>query len=114
MSQGTIVVVEDDTHISDLVDLLLRAEGFRVVQADARGTGLAAIERERPRLAILDVGLPDLDGLDPRRVTRAPMGVDRHPRHPPGRQPPPRRRPGQAAVSPAGGPSQAARPSGPG
>jgi DNA-binding response OmpR family regulator len=73
-AQGTIVVVEDDTHISDLVDLLLRAEGFRVVQAAEAGTGLATIEREKPRLAILDVGLPDFDGLELVRRIRGLAG----------------------------------------
>jgi DNA-binding response OmpR family regulator len=62
---GTIVVVEDDTHIADLVDLYLRREGFRVIQAGTGEAGLAAIERERPRMAILDVGLPGgIDGLE--------------------------------------------------
>jgi len=62
---GTIVVVEDDTHIADLVDMYLRREGFRVIQAGTGEAGLAAIERERPRMAILDVGLPGgIDGMD--------------------------------------------------
>jgi DNA-binding response OmpR family regulator len=62
---GTIVVVEDDTHIADLVDIYLRREGFRVIQAGNGEAGLAAIERERPRMAILDVGLPGgIDGLE--------------------------------------------------
>jgi len=68
------VVVEDDTHISDLVDLLLRAEGFRVVQAADGTKGVDAIGRERPRLAILDVGLPDIDGLEVVRRVRAMAG----------------------------------------
>jgi DNA-binding response OmpR family regulator len=61
----SVVVVEDDPHISDLVAMYLRRDGFRVVQAgDAEG-GLAAIEREAPRLVIVDIGLPgELDGLD--------------------------------------------------
>ncbi len=73
--QGTIVVVEDDTHISDLVDMLLRAEGFRVLQANAGEKGLEIIEREKPRLAILDVGLPDIDGLELVRRLRAVPGA---------------------------------------
>jgi DNA-binding response OmpR family regulator len=75
MTHGTIVVVEDDAHISDLVDMLLRAEGFRVIQAAEGVTGLAAIERERPRLVILDVGLPDIDGLELMRRMRALPGA---------------------------------------
>jgi DNA-binding response OmpR family regulator len=69
---GTIVVVEDDTNISDLVDLYLRREGFRVIQASTGEAGLAAIEREHPRMAILDVGLPGpMDGLEVCRRVRA-------------------------------------------
>ena len=62
---GTIVVVEDDPNIADLLDMYLRRDGFRVVQAGDGESGLAAVERERPRMVILDVGLPGaLDGLD--------------------------------------------------
>jgi DNA-binding response OmpR family regulator len=69
---GTIVVVEDDPNIADLVDIYLRREGFRVIQAADGEAGLAAIERERPRLAILDVGLPGaIDGLEVCRRVRA-------------------------------------------
>jgi DNA-binding response OmpR family regulator len=69
---GTIVVVEDDPNIADLVDLYLRREGFRVIQAADGEAGLAAVARERPRMAILDVGLPgDIDGLEVCRRVRA-------------------------------------------
>ncbi|MHB1535635.1 MAG: response regulator transcription factor [Acidimicrobiales bacterium] len=69
---GTIVVVEDDPNIADLVDLYLRREGFRVIISGDGQTGLAAIEREGPRLVVLDVGLPGhLDGLEVCRLVRA-------------------------------------------
>jgi len=65
-------VVEDDTNIADLVDMYLRGEGFRVIQAGTGEAGLAAIERERPRMAILDVSLPGgMDGLEVCRRVRA-------------------------------------------
>jgi DNA-binding response OmpR family regulator len=61
---GTIVVIEDDQNIADLVELYLREEGFRVVQAHDGEKGLQAIHDQRPRLVILDVGLPgEVDGL---------------------------------------------------
>src|SRR5664280_1400282 len=44
-----IVVIEDDHHISDLVALYLRRDGFRVLQADDAESGLGVIDRERPR-----------------------------------------------------------------
>jgi len=70
--QGTIVVVEDDTNIADLVEMYLRGEGFRVVQAGTAQAGLDAIERERPRMAILDVSLPGgMDGMEVCRRVRA-------------------------------------------
>ncbi len=69
---GTIVVVEDDPNIADLLDTYLRQAGYRVIQASTGEAGLAAIERERPRLAILDIGLPGtLDGTDVCRAIRA-------------------------------------------
>jgi DNA-binding response OmpR family regulator len=69
---GTIVVIEDDANISDLVDMYLRREGFRVLQAVDGEAGLATIEREKPRLAILDVGLPGaVDGFEVCRRLRA-------------------------------------------
>ncbi len=60
-----IVVIEDDHNISDLVAMYLRRDGFRVLQADDAESGLVLVERERPRLVIVDIGLPgELDGLD--------------------------------------------------
>jgi DNA-binding response OmpR family regulator len=73
---GTIVVVEDDTNIADLVDMYLRREGFRVIQAGTGELGLAAIDRERPRMVILDVGLPgNIDGLEVCRRVRSKQTV---------------------------------------
>ena len=67
---GTIVVVEDDPNIADLVDMYLRREGFRVIQAADGEAGLAAIAREKPRMALLDVGLPGEDGISLARYLR--------------------------------------------
>jgi DNA-binding response OmpR family regulator len=73
---GTIVVVEDDTNIADLLDSYLRQAGFRVIQAGNGETGLAAIEREKPRLIILDIGLPGaMDGIEVCRQVRAKSNV---------------------------------------
>ena len=65
-------MVEDDPNIADLVDLYLRRDGFRVIQAVDGEHGLAAIDREQPRLVVLDVGLPGaIDGLEVCRRLRA-------------------------------------------
>jgi DNA-binding response OmpR family regulator len=72
----TIIVVEDDHHISDLVAMYLRREGFRVLQADDAEHGLTYIDRERPALLIVDIGLPgELDGLELCRQVRKTSDV---------------------------------------
>jgi DNA-binding response OmpR family regulator len=72
---GTIIVVEDDPNIADLVDMYLRREGFRVLQAGDGAAGWEIVSRERPRLVILDVGLPgEVDGLELCRRMRAAPG----------------------------------------
>ncbi len=70
----TIVVVEDDPHIADLLDLYLRDAGFRVIQAADGERGLELIRDQQPMLAILDVGLPGaIDGMEVcRRVRSGP------------------------------------------
>jgi DNA-binding response OmpR family regulator len=73
---GTIVVVEDDPHIADLVDLYLRRDGFRVLIATNGDQALELARRERPRMVILDIGLPGgRDGLDVCKELRAESGV---------------------------------------
>lgn len=64
MEKGTIVVVDDEPNIADLVGLYLERDGFRVLKAASGTQGLEQIAAHRPRLIVLDVGLPDLDGLE--------------------------------------------------
>ena len=64
VEKGTIVVVDDEANIADLVGLYLEREGFRVLKAATGDAGLEAFRQHRPRLVVLDVGLPDVDGLE--------------------------------------------------
>jgi DNA-binding response OmpR family regulator len=64
MERGIILVVDDEPNIADLVELYLVREGFRVVKASTGEDGLRAVTDHRPRLVVLDVGLPDVDGLE--------------------------------------------------
>jgi two-component system, OmpR family, alkaline phosphatase synthesis response regulator PhoP len=57
-----ILVVDDDAKIVRLVSTYLEREGFRVVSAGDGAAALELIARERPRLAVLDLMLPELDG----------------------------------------------------
>jgi DNA-binding response OmpR family regulator len=69
--KGTIVVVDDEPNIADLVDLYLAREGFRVLKTDTGEAGLRAVKDHRPRIVVLDVGLPDVDGLEVCKRLRA-------------------------------------------
>jgi len=69
--ERTVVVIEDDAHIADLLDMYLREAGFRVLLADGGERGLQLVAQHRPVLAVLDVGLPDIDGFEVCRRIRA-------------------------------------------
>jgi len=66
-----IVVADDDLDILDLVVFKLTQAGFEVVAVADGMAALAAIEADPPRLAILDVMMPGLSGLDVLRAVRA-------------------------------------------
>ena len=73
---AVIVVVEDDPNIADLVELYLRRDGYRPYQASTGERALEVIAERRPKLILLDVGLPgELDGLDVCRAVRAESDV---------------------------------------
>ncbi|MGH9043935.1 MAG: response regulator transcription factor [Acidimicrobiales bacterium] len=70
--RGTVVVIEDDPHICELVDTYLRRAGYGVVKATTGEDGLQAVAREHPRLVLLDLGLPGgMDGLEVCRRLRS-------------------------------------------
>ena len=66
-----IVVADDDQDILDLVVFKLTQAGYDVVPVGDGVAALAAIEAELPRLAILDVMMPGLSGMDVLRTVRA-------------------------------------------
>lgn len=66
-----LVVVDDSTQICNAIAELLREDGYEVLTAGDGATGLNLIERERPDLAILDIGLPNLDGYEVAKRLRA-------------------------------------------
>ncbi len=70
-SLGTIVVIEDDENIAELVNLYLVNAGFRVLLAKEARTGMDLIANERPLLVLMDIGLPgQIDGLEACRQIR--------------------------------------------
>ncbi len=63
MNKKKIVVVEDDPLNMELVTDLLEVAGFAVLQAETAGDGIELARSEEPVLILMDVRLPDIDGL---------------------------------------------------
>src|SRR5205823_3611242 len=68
---ATILVVEDEEPIQDLVTTALRFRGFQVVTATSGQDALRAVANAAPNLIVLDVNLPDVDGFEVCRRLRA-------------------------------------------
>jgi DNA-binding response OmpR family regulator len=66
----TILVVDDEPKIAALARDYLEHAGFTVITASTGRAALDTVRRERPDLVILDLGLPELDGLDVTREIR--------------------------------------------
>lgn len=63
METNTILIVEDDKEIRQGVEIFLKGQGYRVLQAGDGREGLEVLERERVDLAIVDVMMPRMDGI---------------------------------------------------
>lgn len=71
----TILVVDDETKILRLARDYLEHAGFTVLTAETGQTALATARQDKPDLIVLDLGLPDLDGLDVTRSLRKESNV---------------------------------------
>lgn len=58
-----ILVIDDEEGIRSLLDTLLRRKGYEVVLADSGQKGLNLFRRERPDVVVLDLKMPEMDGV---------------------------------------------------
>lgn len=58
-----IAIIEDEAPIQRFLQASLKAEGFRIAEAGTVKEGLRLVTQERPALILLDLGLPDADGI---------------------------------------------------
>jgi two-component system KDP operon response regulator KdpE len=63
-SRPTILIVEDESEIRRFLRLSLGAEGFRVVESSTGRRGTIDAGTHKPDVAIVDLGLPDVDGVE--------------------------------------------------
>ncbi|MFM2198638.1 MAG: hypothetical protein RLZZ505_2070 [Verrucomicrobiota bacterium] len=65
-----ILVIDDEVSIRRMLTVILEGAGHKVVSAESASHGLQAMALEKPDLAILDLGLPDEDGMEVLRRLR--------------------------------------------
>jgi two-component system KDP operon response regulator KdpE len=70
-----ILLVDDEPNILGTLAPLLRARGYEVFTAMNGRTAMEAVDREKPDLIVLDLGLPDTDGVDLCREIRETLSV---------------------------------------
>lgn len=75
----TILVVDDEYLIADILGYALEDEGYMVVKASNGQKGLEVLERERPALIITDFMMPVMDGLEFAKAVRALPAVSHLP-----------------------------------
>ncbi|WP_219215630.1 response regulator [Variovorax boronicumulans] len=75
MSTPQILMIEDDARLAQMVSEYLAQSGFGVRHAADGGAGLAQLQEHAPDLVILDLMLPDIDGLEVCRRIRALPGA---------------------------------------
>lgn len=64
MSKQTILVVDDEQDLLDLIEYNLKKEGFAVIKAENGLEGIKAAKEHKPDLILLDIMMPKMDGLE--------------------------------------------------
>ena len=70
-----ILIVDDEPNILGTVAPLLRTRGYEVFSAMSGRAGLESVDRDKPDLIVLDLGLPDMDGVDVCHQIRETLNV---------------------------------------
>jgi two-component system KDP operon response regulator KdpE len=73
--RATVLVIDDEPPIRRLLRTTLAVQDYRVIEAADGREGLSLLRHERPDLLLLDLGLPDIDGLELIRMIRAESPV---------------------------------------
>lgn len=72
----TVLIVDDEPHILQALDFLLRKEGFNVLTAENGAQALEQVRTERPEIVVLDVMMPGPDGYEVARQIRQEKGLE--------------------------------------
>jgi two-component system KDP operon response regulator KdpE len=70
MNEQTVLIIEDDKPINNFISISLNASGYRVCSAETGVSGLSEYFSNRPDVVLLDLGLPDMEGVQILRQIR--------------------------------------------
>jgi putative two-component system response regulator len=73
--QKTVLIADDQVALRQLLRATLSRIGLRVIEAANGSDALALVQRERPDLVLMDVGMPEMDGLEVCRALKADPGT---------------------------------------
>src|SRR5579859_4021662 len=62
--KNTLLIIEDEPPIRKLLNIALEAAGYKTVECDSGKEGIRLATSVRPDLILLDLGLPDIDGIE--------------------------------------------------
>ena len=70
MSGESVLVIDDEEPVRRFLRVALGGQSYRVIEAATGKDGIRAVEVQKPDVIILDLGLPDLDGVEVTRLLR--------------------------------------------
>ena len=68
---GTVLVVDDDSAISDLINMVLSRDGYRIFIAGNGQEGIKMAREVQPNLVLMDITMPDMDGYEATRQMKS-------------------------------------------
>ncbi|MBO6537443.1 MAG: response regulator transcription factor [Balneolaceae bacterium] len=79
MAKKTILVVDDEKDLLDLIEYNLKKEGFKVLKAENGKEGIEVAKEHKPDLVLLDIMMPKMDGLEAVEIMRKDDDLKRIP-----------------------------------
>jgi two-component system, OmpR family, KDP operon response regulator KdpE len=70
MPNESVLVIDDEESIRRFLRVALSSQGYRVLERDSGREGISAVATEKPDVVILDLGLPDMDGVEVTKLLR--------------------------------------------